>query len=220
MNVLVCATGSVAAVTYPKLVRAFSDSIEGEIQGIITDSAKRFIGNWREIQLLYSDELEEYEDNGLWMPHTDEDEWKWNEIGDPILHIDLKDWADVLVIAPLSANTLAKMVAGMSDNLLLSVYRAWPMDKPIVVAPAMNTDMWNHPVTREHLDVLHRRHYKNFYRPSGIIRDDDEGEAFLHIVNPVEKNLACGVTGMGAMAPIEDIVKTVQELEGIDNGKI
>lgn len=64
----------------------------------------------------------------------DEDEWHaWKAIGDPVLHIDLRRWADLMVIAPLSANTLAKLAGGLCDNLLTCVVRAWDFDKPLLV---------------------------------------------------------------------------------------
>jgi len=64
-----------------------------------------------------------------------------------VLHIDLAKWADIFVIAPCSANTLAKLAYGICDNLLTSVARAWDADRPLVIAPAMNTHMWTHPHT-------------------------------------------------------------------------
>jgi hypothetical protein len=72
---------------------------------------------------------------------TDQDEWHgYADIrGDTVLHIDLRKWADVCVVAPCSANTLAKAAAGMSDNLVSCVLRAWDFAKPALVAPAMNT---------------------------------------------------------------------------------
>jgi phosphopantothenoylcysteine decarboxylase len=81
--------------------------------------------------------------------------------GAGILHINLRKWAHVLVIAPLSANTLAKIVHGMSNNLLTDTIRAWDtsgelegMKKRIVVFPAMNVAMWLHPVTTQQIKVL------------------------------------------------------------------
>src|SRR5262245_20486764 len=70
---------------------------------------------------------------------------------DPVLHIELRRWADLLVIAPLDANTLAKLAYGLSDNLLTCLYRAWDRRRPIVLAPAMNTFMWENPLTDRHL---------------------------------------------------------------------
>ena len=102
-------------------------------------------------------------------------------------------WADVLVIAPLSANTLAKLAIGLCDTLLTCVFRAWDKgrrDKPIVVAPAMNTKMWEDPVTALHLGALRERYA-------------------IRTVGPVVKQLACKDVGMGAMAEPRDIAATV-----------
>jgi phosphopantothenoylcysteine decarboxylase len=112
----------------------------------------------------------------------DEDEWaRWQKRSDPVTHIELSQWADCMVIAPLSANTLAKLSHGLCDNLLTCVYRAWNASRKLVlVAPAMNTAMWQHPATRKQLKQL---------TGTGV-----------RVVDPVVKNLMCGVTGMGAMA--------------------
>jgi phosphopantothenoylcysteine decarboxylase len=100
-------------------------------------------------------------------------------------------WADLLLIAPLSANTLAKMAHGICDNFLCCIARAWSKEKPIVLAPAMNTEMWIDPITEEHFTALRRRFPK------------------LAIVAPESGLLACGDTGVGAMARIERIVEAV-----------
>ncbi|EIE76929.1 hypothetical protein RO3G_01633 [Rhizopus delemar RA 99-880] len=63
----------------------------------------------------------------------------WEKISDPILHIELRNWADIMVIAPLDANTLGKIANGLCDNLLTCVLRAWNVTKPVVACPAMNT---------------------------------------------------------------------------------
>lgn len=116
----------------------------------------------------------------------DDDEWRqWKQVGDPVMHIELRRWADILVIAPLSANTLAKAAGGLCDNLLTCVVRAWDFDRPLLVAPAMNTLMWESPFTRRHLDALH--------------------QLGVEVVPPVGKRLACGDVGLGAMAAPEDI---------------
>jgi len=65
----------------------------------------------------------------------DDDEWRqWKRVGDPVMHIELRRWADVMVIAPLSANTLAKAAGGMCDNLLTCVLRAWDWGRPLLVS--------------------------------------------------------------------------------------
>ncbi|KAL8537684.1 hypothetical protein ACS0TY_012718 [Phlomoides rotata] len=101
-------------------------------------------------------------------------------MGDNVFHIELRKWADIMVIAPLSANTLAKIAGGLCDNLLTCIVRAWDYSKPLFIAPAMNTLMWDNPFTERHLVVL-----------------DDLG---MSLIPPVKKRLACGDYGNGAMA--------------------
>ncbi len=104
--------------------------------------------------------------------------------GDAVLHIELRKWADVFLIAPLSANTLAKLAGGQCDNLLTCVARAWDFAqrRPFVVAPAMNTLMWTHALTADQLARI---------------------EAWgVTIVPPVAKTLACGDIGMVLMCNV------------------
>ena len=85
----------------------------------------------------------------------DKGEWtSWNNRGDPVKHIELRNWADVLLIAPLSANSLASIAQGLCNNLLLCIVRAWDMKKHFIFCPAMNTHMYNHPFTKIHIDIL------------------------------------------------------------------
>lgn len=119
--------------------------------------------------------------------YLDEHEWQmWKQRGDPVLHIDLVKWADIFVIAPLDANTLGKISSGMCDNLLTCVARAWDMEKPLIFCPAMNTKMFNHPLTRKQIAELRDFGY--------------------HEIKPVSKSLICGDVGMGAMAEYQTIV--------------
>lgn len=123
---------------------------------------------------------------------TDEDEWgPWKRVGDPVLHIELRRWADVLVVAPLSANSLAKCANGLADNLVTCVFRAWDFAaQPVLVAPAMNTFMWESPFTSKQLGVLE--------------------ELGVLAVPTVVKALACGDVGDGAMAEYQTIADAVQ----------
>jgi phosphopantothenoylcysteine decarboxylase/phosphopantothenate--cysteine ligase len=109
-------------------------------------------------------------------------------------------WADVMIIAPLSCNTLAKMAHGLSDNLLLAVYLSATC--PVVVAPAMDEDMWQHASTKENLKKV---------------------ESFGNKIIPVEKGeLASGLYGEGRMAEPETIVKFLNDhffLDKILSGK-
>src|SRR5205823_969202 len=86
----------------------------------------------------------------------DEDEWPGQKYqrGDTVLHIELRRWADLFLVAPLDANTLAKLANGLSDNCLTCVWRAWDPARPVMLAPAMNTLMWEHPLTARHLRQL------------------------------------------------------------------
>jgi phosphopantothenoylcysteine decarboxylase len=102
-----------------------------------------------------------------------------------VLHVDLAKWADVLLIAPCTANTLSKIRARIADNLLTCTALAYPKDKPFLIAPAMNTVM-----------------YENMQGSFLGYRTWD------HIL-PQEKTLYCGDTGLGAMAEISDIVERV-----------
>jgi phosphopantothenoylcysteine decarboxylase/phosphopantothenate--cysteine ligase len=112
-------------------------------------------------------------------------------------HVELGRWADLLLIAPLSCNTLAKMAQGLCDNLLLATYLSAIC--PVVVAPAMDEDMWRHPSTRANLERL--RSFGNLIIPVG------NGE------------LASGLYGDGRMAEPEEIMDFVGEiLKGKDRG--
>uniref|UniRef100_A0A0N4Z0Y7 Flavoprotein domain-containing protein n=1 Tax=Parastrongyloides trichosuri TaxID=131310 RepID=A0A0N4Z0Y7_PARTI len=123
--------------------------------------------------------------------YEDRDEWgMWKERGDPVLHIELRKWADALVIAPLDANTMAKMANGICDNLLTSLVRAWDNNKPLFFAPAMNTCMWESMLTVQHLKIL-----KELMRWKEI--------------PPIQKELMCGDKGYGAMASVQMIASII-----------
>jgi phosphopantothenoylcysteine decarboxylase len=143
--------------------------------------------------------------------HLDADEWErpWTR-GAEILHIALRRWADVMVIAPLSANTLAHIVNGMAGTLLESVVRAWDTTglvdgrrKRILVAAAMNTAMWLQPVTAAQIRVLEE--------DWGVKEGEDQGGGWFEVLRPVEKTLACGDVGSGAMLEWSEIVKIIEQ---------
>ena len=147
----------------------------------------------------------------------DADEWagKGYRRDDPVLHIEFRKWADLLVLAPLDANTLAKMALGLCDNFLTCVYRAWDFQKPVVLAPAMNTLMWENPATLRHLRQIMIDH--------GDAKGANErwalgeaAEAFARfaprvlLIPPQAKRLACGDVGVGAMAEASTIAESVR----------
>jgi hypothetical protein len=105
--------------------------------------------------------------------------------GNSILHIEMRRWADILVVAPASANLLSKAACGIADNFVLSVLRAWDFRKPCVLCPAMNTAMWTHPSTKDSLGKLQSWGWE--------------------VLGPVEKVLACNEKGNGAMVSVQDI---------------
>jgi phosphopantothenoylcysteine decarboxylase / phosphopantothenate---cysteine ligase len=107
-----------------------------------------------------------------------------------IEHIAVAQRTDLLLVAPATADILAKFSRGISDDFLSTLYLA--TSAPVVVAPAMNVNMWNHPATQENLDRL-RRH--------GV-----------HVVDPDQGYLACGMTGAGRLAGQEAIVAAVREV--------
>lgn len=167
----------------------------GNLKIITTEKAKYFYddlpcnSNVKVFNEMHEWSFNKKSNMNQWYIDTPRTVW---EKDDPVLHIEARKWADILVIAPLSANTLAKMANGLCDNLLTSVVRAWEPHKPVVIAPAMNTVMWESKFTNMHLDILN------------TIFD-------LHQVGPVEKGLACGDTGMGAMAHIDDIAQCIDQ---------
>eukprot|EP00884_Botryococcus_braunii_P011800 jgi/Botrbrau1/20620/Bobra.113_1s0045.1 len=176
-RILLAATGSVAAIKVPELARLLLSV--GEVRMLATEPARHF--------------FTDHEVPSAARPvHGDEEEWReWRTVGDPVLHIELRRWADMMVIAPLSANTLAKVSQGLCDNLVTCVARAWDFRKPFIVAPAMNTLMWDSVFTARQLAQL-----------------TDLGAT---VVPPVVKTLACGDTGNGAMAAPATVAAAVRD---------
>jgi phosphopantothenoylcysteine decarboxylase len=200
-------TGSVAAIKTPELLGALR-SAGHEVRVVATRPA------------LYFFDPAEVEPAGAgstdrWL-FRDEDEWPGTRYqrGDEVLHIALRNWADLLIVAPLDANSLAKFAMGISDNCLSCLFRAWDFSKPVVLAPAMNTLMWQSPVTRRHLGQLLED------RATGSPPDDwtlDEAPLIfaqhaprIVLIPPQAKRLACGDVGLGAMAAVTDIAEVVR----------
>lgn len=181
MNILLCVTGSISAYKTPSIANALVKSGHS-VKVILTSSALKFIGKMSFTAQGFDTYIDKDEDNT-----------------NNVLHIDLITWSDTVLVAPLSANTLSKVANGITDSLLTSVLRAFPFnsDKKLILAPAMNTDMYTHPITSIHMNTI-----KQFF-PS------NSKDNFL-IISPVEKKLACGVIGIGALAPINDIILAVE----------
>ncbi len=170
-KILLGISGSIAAYKSILLVRLLLK--EGaEVKVIITPSAKDFVS-----PLV----LATLTNNKVLIDIFNEDSWA--------NHVMLGRWADVMLIAPLSCNTLAKMAHGQCDNLLLAVYLSATC--PVVIAPAMDEDMWHHPSTKKNITAL--KEYGN------------------KIINVESGELASGLYGEGRMAEPENIVLFLKE---------
>jgi phosphopantothenoylcysteine decarboxylase/phosphopantothenate--cysteine ligase len=107
-------------------------------------------------------------------------------------HIDWAKWADVALVAPATANVLGKIAQGMADDALTTTLLALGPDKPVVLGPAMNTEMWRHPAVVRNLELLAKL-------------------GPYTIVDPVEKRLACGDYGPGALAEPKELLEAAVE---------
>ena len=178
MKVLLGVTGSVATIKVQVIIDELKKKISNvELVLVPTERACHFLP-------------EDIPNNNNVKVYRDQDEWSsWQSRGDPVLHIDLRKWADVFIIAPLDANTLAKLSNGLADYLLTCMARSWDFKKPIFFSPAMNTFMWDHPVTDPHTKQL---------------------KEWGYIELPcIEKVLMCNDKGKGAMAEPASIVDQV-----------
>ncbi|MCE9534104.1 MAG: phosphopantothenoylcysteine decarboxylase [Planctomycetes bacterium] len=213
-NILLGVTGSVAAIRTPLLYAALRE-LGHEVKIVATRTACYFFDP------AAIGPLEGKRNPGVVI--LDEDEWNKSryERGQDVLHIELRRWADLLLIAPLDANTLAKLAYGLSDNCLTCVCRAWDLARPIVLAPAMNTLMWQHPLTGRHLGELASlaNVAVSSKDPESIIEAVNRTSKTLHIVAPISKQLACGDVGVGAMAEVAEVAGIVRLVaEGVKLG--
>jgi len=167
-------TGSISAYKAPSLANGFR-ATGNEVKVVLTKSAQKFI-----TKLSFSSQGFE--------TFTDEDDWQSNRV----LHIDLQQWADKVLIAPCTANTLAKIAHGLADNLASNILRAQPKEKPLFIALAMNTWMYEHIITDEHKSKVIK--YFN-----------------VDFIPPQVKILACGDKGIGALASTKTIVEGVNK---------
>ncbi len=170
-KILLGVTGSIAAYKAILLVRLFVKA-GAEVKVILTPAAKDFVSPLT---------LSTLSKNKVLINLSDEDTWA--------NHVAIGRWADVMLIAPLSCNTLAKMSSGLCDNLLLAAYLSATC--PVVVAPAMDEDMWKHPSIQNNLGTLKAAGNKVITVNSG--------------------ELASGLFGEGRMAEPEAILTFVEE---------
>ncbi len=170
-HIIIGITGSIAAYKAAMLVRLLVK--EGaEIRVIMTPLAKEFITPLTMATLSK---------NPILVDFFDPENGSWNS------HVDLGLWADAFLIAPATANTIAKMATGTADNLLLTTYLSARC--PVFVAPAMDMDMFRHPATTQNIQILRTR---------GV-----------HIIEPSTGELASGLEGKGRMEEPENIARYV-----------
>ncbi|QWT85011.1 bifunctional phosphopantothenoylcysteine decarboxylase/phosphopantothenate--cysteine ligase CoaBC [Chryseobacterium sp. PCH239] len=171
-KILIAVSGGIAAYKIHFLIRDFVKK-GAEVQVIMTPDAENFVTKLSLSTLskksVYSDF---YSDNGTWNSH-----------------VEMALWADVMIVAPCTANTLSKMVHGMCDNLVIATYMSAKC--PVFIAPAMDLDMYEHPSTKKNLELA---------------------ESFGHIIIPAENGeLASGLIGQGRMAEPATIFNTVEQ---------
>jgi phosphopantothenoylcysteine decarboxylase/phosphopantothenate--cysteine ligase len=176
MKVLLGVTGGIAAYKACELVRRLRDAGH-DVQVVMTDAAQRFV-----TPLTF--EVLSGRPVGLSL---------WGGTDPSIEHIRLARWPDLILVAPATANTLARLAHGLAEDLLSTVILASRADVPVVLAPAMNTAMWDNPLVRRNLETL-----------AAVA----EGRRF-RLVPPAEKTLACGETGIGALADEARILEAV-----------
>ena len=171
-HILIGITGGIAAYKICSLIRDFKKS-GAEVKVIVTPNALNFV---TKLTLQNLSQNEVYE--GEFTPQN----WKPE-------HISLSDWADIMLIAPATANTIGKIAQGIADNLLTSV--ACAFSKKMIVAPAMNCNMWQNESVQKNLKTLQARGIE--YLP------------------PEEGFLACGYVGKGRLCSLEKIFNAVDE---------
>jgi phosphopantothenoylcysteine decarboxylase/phosphopantothenate--cysteine ligase len=178
MKVTVGVSGGVAAYKAAELVRALQAKAL-DVHVVMTESATRFIQPLTFAALTGHKVI-----TGLWGTEQSEP-----NVDSAIEHIAVAQSTDILVVAPATADLLARFAHGLANDFLTTLYLATPA--PVVVAPAMNSEMWAHPATQANLRVLADRN--------------------VQIVPPGVGDLACGMVGPGRLADIEAIVKVVLE---------
>jgi len=215
-------TGSVAAIRTPWLFAALRAQ-NHVVRVVATEPSLYF---FRADELISASNENAGTTAGHGVLFRDRDEWPGSRYhrDDPVLHIEFRNWASLLVVAPLDANTLAKFAQGLCDNFLTCLFRAWDFSKPVILAPAMNTLMWQSPVTVRHLGQLLLDHGKSPSLPSDWSLETASVHFARHAPNlilipPQSKRLACGDVGVGAMAEvatIAEVVRTWSDFEFLD----
>ena len=172
-KILVGVSGSIAAYKSAYLIRELI-RLDAEVKVVMTPSSTEFISALT---------LATLSKNPVAIEFVKNKEGEWEN------HVELGLWADLFIIAPASANTLAKLTTGVCDNLLLAVYLSAKC--PVWVAPAMDLDMFQHFSTQENLAILTKKN--------------------IRVIEPTSGELASGLEGKGRMEEPQEIAKLVHE---------
>lgn len=170
-NVLLGICGSIASFKIPLLIRLLKKHGHN-VKIVASDAAKNLISI-----------------NSLAALSGEPVHWELFGENGAMEHIDLARWADIFVIAPLTANSMAKLAQGLADNLLSNLYLA--TTAPVLLAPAMNPQMWLHPAVQQNVEILRQRH---------------------RLLEPDEGNHACGEEGKGRMVEPEALLAAIEEM--------
>ncbi len=179
-RVLLCVSGGIAAYKAVEVLRLLQKS-GCDVRVACTEDSLQFVGaaTWEGLTHRR-------------LAHT-----LYDAPDSTIAHIEMATWADVVLVAPATANIMAKMACGLADNMVSATLLAVPGQTPVVVAPAMNTNMWLSQATRNNVRVL--------------------SERGVHLVTPEVGHLACDAVGEGKLAQVEDIAAAVLAVLGHQN---
>jgi phosphopantothenoylcysteine decarboxylase/phosphopantothenate--cysteine ligase len=179
LNILLCVTGGIAAYKAVDLAGKLI-SAGARVKTIMTDSACRLVGP-RSFEAVTQSAVY----TNMWS--TPEE----YQIG----HIDLVEWADIAVVAPATANIFGKIASGICDDMLSTTLCAcWPLVESgaVLLAPAMNTNMWANPAVQHNVQTLEERGFQ--------------------LIGPAEGRLACGTEGIGRMSEPQDILNAIEKI--------
>ena len=173
MNVVLGVTGSIAAYKAADIISRLT-KLGHQVDVILTEGGSRFITPLT---------LQTLSKNKVYMDMFEE------ITPSEVKHISLAKKADLLLIAPATANIIGKIAGGIADDFLSTVVMAAANDTPVYIAPAMNTNMYENPIVQDNITDLKERGY--------------------HFIDPKASLLACGDLGKGALADVDDIVSVV-----------
>jgi len=176
-NVIIGITGGIAAYKVCDLINLLHKE-KANVKAIMTEASEEFITPIT-IQTLTNNPV--YKNMFSDLPEGS------------VEHIQLANWCDIFAIVPATANTIGKIACGISDNLLTTVVLALPEEIPVIIAPAMNTNMWKNPIFQQNIEKL---------------RGISEKYVF---VKPKIGRLACGDIGEGALAEMEDVLSAIKK---------